>query len=65
MTPIPPLGRDCGECRFADVANRMMICRRYPPTTITLPNGQMGTWHPVVQRGDWCFEFSASLKIPT
>lgn len=66
VKPIPALSRNCFECRYADQMPGQpsaMICRRFPPTTITLPNGSMGTWHPVVSPGDWCFEYSAALRL--
>lgn len=68
---IPALGRNCFECRYADevkpppghTGQRMTICRRFPPTSVMVPNGAMATLHPVVSNGDWCFEFSAALKL--
>lgn len=66
---IPALGRNCFECRYADQIKPpagqapMVICRRFPPTSVMVPNGSMATIHPVVGNGDWCFEYSAALKL--
>lgn len=65
--------RACARCEYMVLQligphdlERKMVCKRFPPniTNIHTPQGLMSiTAHPVVNAGQWCFEFKAS-QIP-
>lgn len=48
----------CETCKFYTVLKRKGFCKRFPPQ-VTATGGEIivpGSFHPVVEPGDWCGE---------